>query len=129
MTSWLVVLLAAVGPASAAPSSVDRLAEEIRSALLRVQPEAPVALVLEGAPPALTRALATVTAAKLAAVKLAPMVVEVGADAEARAVSQGARTMLRVSVAVEGQKLIVAAATTHTPSSPKERSVPLRALL
>ena len=106
MTSWLVVLLAAVGPASAAPSSVDRLAEEIRSALLRVQPEAPVALVLEGAPPALTRALATVTAAKLAAVKLAPMVVEVGADAEARAVSQGARTMLRVSVAVEGQKLI-----------------------
>ncbi len=109
MSVGLVVAMVAAAAGSAsvpAASAVERLADEVRTQVLRTGPEAPVALVVEGGPVALTRAVATVAAAKLAAVKLAPMVVEVGADAEARAVAQGARTMVRVSVSVEGQKVV-----------------------
>jgi len=88
------------------PSSLERLGEEIRAQLLKTQPEAPVAMVFDGAPPVLARSVATVTASKLANAKLAPIVLESGAELEARASERGARTLLRVTVSVENQKLV-----------------------
>ncbi len=99
----LLVVLAAMPVVS----SMERVSEDIRAQLLKTQPEAPVALVVDGVPAVLARSLATVAAAKLAAAKLAPVMLEPGADLETRAVERGARTLLRVTVSVESQKLIV----------------------
>ncbi len=103
MISMLALSLLAVAPAG---SSLERLGDELRGQILKSGAEPPVALVLEAASPALGRALSTVVAAKLAEAKLAPMVVEPGIDAEARAVERGARTMVRLMVALEGQKTV-----------------------
>ena len=103
----LVVALTAAAAAPVGPAStIERLSEEIRAQLLKTQPEAPVAMVFDGAPLVLARSVATVTAAKLASAKLAPLVLEPGADLEARAHERGARTILRVTVSLESQKLV-----------------------
>ena len=101
-----VVAMLVLGGAAPAPPALEKLAEEIRLQLSRTQPEAPVAVLVEGSPPLLARSLATLTAAKLAASKWAPMVLEAGGDSEGRAAERGARTLLRVTVALENQKLV-----------------------
>jgi hypothetical protein len=112
----LVVLLAALA-AGAAPrspppspesaSAVDRLAQSLAESVRALPAEAPVALHVSGGSAELRRAVGTVLAARLAAAGLAPVVVDAPSAeaAEGAARGQGARTLVRLTLDVEGGEL------------------------
>jgi hypothetical protein len=110
----LAALAAGAAPQSAptptAPenaSAVDRLAKSLADAVRALPAEGPVALHLSGGSAELRRALGTVLAARLADTGLAPLVVDAPtADAaEETARARGARTLVRLTLDVEGGEL------------------------
>ena len=96
----------ATSAAQDAPA-VERLAKSLADAVRALPAEAPVALHLAGGSAELRRAVGTVLAARLAALELAPVVVEAptAEAAEAAARAQGARTLVRLTLDVEAGEL------------------------
>jgi hypothetical protein len=110
--SLLAELTAGAAPHAPSPalgdtSAVDRLATSLADAVRALPAEAPVALHLSGGSSELRRAVGTVLAARLAAQGLAPVVVDAptAEAAEAAARAQGARTLVRLTLDVEGGEL------------------------
>ena len=112
----LLALLAALAagaapqPSPTAPesaSAVDRLAKSLAESVRALPAEAPVALHVSGGSAELRRAVGTVLAARLAAAGLAPVVVDAptAEAAEGATRAQGARTLVRLTVDVEGGEL------------------------
>ncbi|MCP3140588.1 VCBS repeat-containing protein [Pyxidicoccus xibeiensis] len=109
----LAALAAGAAPQTPAPtptqdaSAVDRLAKSLADEVRAVPAEAPVALHLSGGSAELRRAVATVLAARLSAAGLAPVVVDAptAEAAEAAARAQGARTLVRLTLDVDGGEL------------------------
>ncbi len=96
-------------PAPAAPAPVstpalERLAQAVASDVSAEKPEAPVALSFSGGAPELRRAFGTLLASRLAAARLAPVVLEAPSPvaAEGLAREQGARTLVRLTLDVTG---------------------------
>ncbi len=102
---WAVVAAPTAPRPAAPPSALEALSDAVKAQVLRAQPEAPVAVTVEGAHAELSRAVTTLLSAKLSSAHLAPMPVEGAKDAEFRALERGARTLVRVTVALEGSKL------------------------
>nr|WP_211194504.1 VCBS repeat-containing protein [Pyxidicoccus fallax] len=108
----LAALAAGAAPQSPPPapenaSAVDRLAASLAESVRALRAEAPVALHLSGGSAELRRAVGTVLAARLSAAGLAPVVVDAPTPeaAEAAARAQGARTLVRLTLDVEGGEL------------------------
>ncbi len=113
----LAPLLAALTAGVASPSAsatapqdasaVDRLGKALADAVRALPAEVPVALHLSGGSAELRRAVGTVLAARLSALGMAPMVVDAptAEAAEAAARAQGARTLVRLTLDVEGGEL------------------------
>jgi len=101
----MVLLVALVAAAVPGPSSLERAADELCQAVVARAFEPPVAVAVEGAPRALPRALASLLAARLADARLAPVVLE-GADPEGQARERGLPSLVRLTVAREGGKLV-----------------------
>jgi hypothetical protein len=102
----LLLLFALAAPAAPAPS-LERLAEAVAADVRAARPEAPVALALSASAPELRRAFETLLAARLASAGLAPVVLEAPSPdaAEGLARSQGARSLVRLTLGVEGGTL------------------------
>lgn len=97
-------------PTPDAPSnalSIDRLAQALSEDVRALKPEPPVALHLSGASPELRRAFGTVLASQLASAGLGPLVLDAASPeaAERLAREQGARSLLRLTLAVEAGEL------------------------
>lgn len=107
----LVLALAFALPAFAesdegAPPASARLAVAVADAIRGAPAEAPVALCLSGSSPELRRAFGTLLAARLSAMSLGPVVLDVPPErAEAAAREQGARSLARLTLDVEGGEL------------------------
>jgi hypothetical protein len=84
-----------------------RLALAVADAIRGASAEAPVALSLSGGSPELRRAFGTLLAARLSALNLGPVVLDVSPErAEATAREQGARSLARLTLDVEGGELV-----------------------
>jgi len=96
-------------PASVAPAepALERLAQAVATDVRAAKPEAPVALSFTGGAPELRRAFGTLLASRLASAGLAPVVLEAPSPeaAEALAREQGARALVRLTLAVEAGEL------------------------
>jgi hypothetical protein len=105
----LLLLLALPAFAGAPPeSSLEKLARELSTRIQAAHLEAPVGVWTEGKTP-LSRAVASLVISKLSDARLGPVAVA-GADpaeAEAQARQQGARSLARLTVALDGTKLTV----------------------
>ncbi|RKG58134.1 VCBS repeat-containing protein [Corallococcus sp. AB011P] len=108
----LVLALAFALPAFAesdesAPPASARLALAVADAIRGAPAEAPVALSLSGSSPELRRAFGTLLAARLSAMNLGPVVLDAPPErAEAAAREQGARSLARLTLDVEGGELV-----------------------
>ncbi|NOK11745.1 FG-GAP repeat domain-containing protein [Corallococcus exercitus] len=108
----LVLALAFALPAHAesdegAPPASARLALAVADAIRGAPAEAPVALCLSGGSAELRRAFGTLLAARLSAMNLGPVVLDVPPErAEAAAREQGARSLARLTLDVEGGELV-----------------------
>ena len=90
----------------AAPPASARLALAVADAIRGAPAEAPVAIVLSGSSAELRRAFGTLLAARLSAMNLGPVVLDVAPErAEAAAREQGARSLARLTLDVEGGEL------------------------
>lgn len=111
--SWgLCAFAASAAPVSSpAPDNnvpaVQRLSQAVATSVRALPAEAPVALYLSGGSAELRRAVGSVLAARLAAVGLAPTVVDAPSAeaAEGVARAQGARTLVRLTLDVEAGAL------------------------
>ncbi|TSC23684.1 VCBS repeat-containing protein [Corallococcus sp. Z5C101001] len=91
----------------AAPPASARLALAVADAIRNAPAEAPVALCLTGSSAELRQAFGTLLAARLSALQLGPVVLEVPPErAEAAAREQGARSLARLRLDVEGGELV-----------------------
>jgi hypothetical protein len=107
-----LLLLALTASAASPPPtpdapSIERLAQVLAEDVRALKPEPPVAMHLSGASPELRRAVGTVLASKLAGAGLGPLVVDAASPeaAERLAREQGARSLLRLTLAVEAGEL------------------------
>ena len=119
MIAALVGALLAASPAKPAAlprPALDELALRVVEQAEGAQPEAPVGVYVEGVPPVLARAFASALSSQLAAKKRGPTVLEVPTAAEAEAVARAhdVRTLLRLSVQLDGQKLVARGDAIHT---------------
>jgi len=104
----LATLPAQAAPASAeSTAAIPRLARQVATAVRAQRVEAPVAVNVTGGSAELRRAVSTMLASQLAAAGLAPVVLDAPtADAaEALARAQGTRTLVRLSLDIEGGEL------------------------
>ncbi len=105
----LVALAARAASAPPAPDapSVERLAHAVAEDVRALAAEPPIALHLSGASPELRRAFGTVLASRLATEGQGPVVLDAPSPeaAEALARERGARTLLRLTLAVEEGQL------------------------
>ncbi|RKH21717.1 VCBS repeat-containing protein [Corallococcus praedator] len=89
------------------PPATARLAVAVAEAIRAAPAEAPVAVSLSGSSAELRRAFGTLLASRLAAQQLGPVVLEVPPErAEATAREQGARSLVRLTLDVEGGELV-----------------------
>ncbi|AKQ64781.1 FG-GAP repeat protein [Myxococcus hansupus] len=108
---WAPVLAALAAPSVLASSestaAIPRLTRQVTAAVRAQRVEAPVAVNLTGASAELRRAVSTLLASQLASAGLAPVVLEAptAEAAETLARAQGARTLVRLSLDVEGGEL------------------------
>jgi hypothetical protein len=125
MSALLLALLVA---APTAPSSLERAADQLCLAVVRGGFEPPVALAVEGAPRALSRALASLLASRLALAHLAPVVLEgvAVAEAERQARERGLPSLVRLGVTREGSRLVVRGDALGTHVNFWSGSVPTR---
>ncbi|MBK7863001.1 MAG: VCBS repeat-containing protein [Archangiaceae bacterium] len=117
--AWLCVTLIASAPGRPNPFSraaLDELAFRIVEQAEGARPEAPVGVYVEGGPPVLARAFASAVSAQLAARRRGPSVLEASsaAEAEALARTRDVRTLLRLTVQLDGQKLLARGDAVHT---------------
>ena len=97
---------AAAGAEGASPATA-RLAQAVAEAIRAAPAEAPVAVSLSGGSAELRRAFGTLLASRLAAQQLGPVVLEVPPErAEATAREQGARSLARLRLDLEGGELV-----------------------
>ncbi|RKH58659.1 FG-GAP repeat domain-containing protein [Corallococcus llansteffanensis] len=93
--------------AEGAPPATARLAQAVADAIRAAPAEAPVAVSLSGGSAELRRAFGTLLASRLAAQQLGPVVLEVPPErAEATAREQGARSLARLTLDLEGGELV-----------------------
>jgi hypothetical protein len=94
-------------PVAPAEPALERLAQAVATDVRAAKPEAPVALSFTGGAPELRRAFGTLLASRLASAGLAPVVLEAPSPeaAEALAREQGARALVRLTLAVEAGEL------------------------
>jgi hypothetical protein len=106
MSAALALLVAASAPG---PSTLERAASAVVTKLEAARLEGPIAVHVEGATPALSRAFATVLCGRLVSAKVPCDVVEAAspADAAERARSQGRSTVVRLTVQASGTALVV----------------------
>ncbi|GHG81156.1 VCBS repeat-containing protein [Comamonas sp. JC664] len=108
---WAPVLAALAAPSVLASSdstaAIPRLTRQVTAAVRAQRVEAPVAVNVTGASAELRRAVSTLLASQLASAGLAPVVLEAptAEAAEAQARAQGARTLMRISLDIEGGEL------------------------
>lgn len=117
MTALLLLLsLAANAKPALGRPALDELAVRLCDQADAAKPEAPVAVFVDGAPPVLARALASALASELSARRRAPAVLEVASAAEAETVARARdlRTVLRLTVQLDGQKLSARGDAIHT---------------
>ncbi|WP_420715215.1 FG-GAP repeat domain-containing protein [Corallococcus sp. BB11-1] len=96
----------AVAAEGASPATT-RLAQAVAEAIRAAHAEAPVAVSLSGSSAELRRAFGTLLASRLAAWQLGPVVLEVPPErAETTAREQGARSLARLTLDVEGGELV-----------------------
>ncbi|MBL8956992.1 MAG: VCBS repeat-containing protein, partial [Myxococcaceae bacterium] len=113
----LVLLLAAPPrPAALGRPALEELAVRIADQVEGAKPEPPVGVWVEGVPPVLARAFASTLAAQLSARRKAPSVLEVTSASEAEAVARAhdLRTLVRVVVQLDGQKVVARGDAIHT---------------
>lgn len=112
------VLLFAAPPRPAALSrpALEELAIRIVEQAEGAKPEPPVGVWVEGTPPVLARAFASAVASQLAARRRGPSVLEVTSAAEAEAVARAhdLRTLLRLSIQLDGQRVTARGDAIHT---------------
>lgn len=89
--------------------TLDRLAAEVTSAVGAKGFEPPMGVYVEGAPAPLERAFASVLAARLAAARLAPVVVDAkdATEAEKLARERGVRSLVRLTLGLTDARLTV----------------------
>ena len=93
--------------AEGASPATARLAQAVAEAIRAAPAEAPVAVSLSGGSAELRRAFGTLLASRLAAQQLGPVVLEVPPErAEATAREQGARSLARLRLDLEGGELV-----------------------
>lgn len=108
MSAALLLALLATPPAAKdTADALDRLTAEVARQFLARPFEAPVGLAVDGSPEPLARALASLLAGRLANGK-APVVLDAKspADAEAQARALGLRSLVRVTLAVDGARVL-----------------------
>ncbi len=113
----LVLLLAAPPrPAALSRPALEELAVRVVEQAEAAKPEPPVGVYVEGAPPVLARAFASTVASQLSARRRAPSVLEVTSPAEAEAVARAhdVRTVLRLIIQLDGQKVVARGDAIHT---------------
>jgi hypothetical protein len=93
--------------ARSGPPSVERLVQLVLDDVLALKPEPPVALHLSGVSPELQRSFGTLLASRLAAAELGPVVLEAPSPdaAETLAREKGIRSLMRLTVSVQGGEL------------------------
>ena len=94
----LVAALLAAAPAP--PAALETLAEQLRAQVVAAHPEAPVAVAVQAASPALAETASALVAARLGESSLPAVVIGPGEDAPARARSAGARSLVRLRLEV-----------------------------
>jgi hypothetical protein len=118
IAAWLASVLVATAPRPLAlgRAALDELAWRVVEQAEAIRPEPPVGVWVEGVPPPLSRAFASAVAAQLAARKAGPHVIDVvtAADAEAAAQKRDVRTLLRLTVQLEGSRLTAKGDAIHT---------------
>ena len=107
-----LVLTLALAAAKAAPPkepTLERLAAEVSAAVSAKSFEPPMGVYVEGSPAPLQRAFASLLAARLAAAHLSPVVVDAkdASEAEKLARERGARSLVRLSLALGDARLSV----------------------
>ncbi len=100
-------LSATAAPEPSPPPAVERLAQALLEDVRALKLEPPVALHVSGGAPELRRAFGTLLAARLGSAGLSSVVLDVPSPeaAEARAREVGARSLVRLTVAVEAGEL------------------------
>jgi hypothetical protein len=108
MTVWLALVLAASGPAAEGTGAFERVAADVARQVTGQGFEAPVGVYVEGLTAPAARAFATLVMGKLAGEHKAPLSVDArsASDAEAVARSHGARSLVRLTLALEGTRLV-----------------------
>lgn len=103
----LLLLVWAAAADAAEASAIETLADRIAQTAAAQKPDAPVAIQVLAASPELARAFGTVLAGKLAQRKLAPIVLDApqASAAETEARTAGARSLLRVTVSLDSNRL------------------------
>jgi len=103
----LLLLLATPAAAKDTPDALERLTADVLKQFLAKPFEPPVGIAVDGSPAPLTRALASLLASRLADGR-APVVLEAKspADAEAQAREKGLRSLLRVTLTVDGTRVL-----------------------
>lgn len=104
----VVLLLADAAPPTAG-SALSRVAGEVSGVVVQKKFAAPVGVFVEGAPSALPRALASLVAARLAAASLDAVAVDAkdASGAERVARELGVVSLVRLTVSLENQRLVV----------------------
>ncbi|WP_224366171.1 FG-GAP repeat domain-containing protein [Hyalangium versicolor] len=88
----------------AGPPSIEQLVQFVAEDVLALKPEPPIALHLSSPAPELQRAFGTVLASRLAAEEMGPVVLNAPSPeaAETLARERGARSLVRITVSVQG---------------------------
>jgi len=98
--AWTALHAQPAPPQSAALTTlVDSLSQQV----LAAHPEPPVALSVSAPSPALAEAAGTLLAARLGRAQLGPVVVASGPDATGRAAAEGARSVVRIRLWLDGE--------------------------
>jgi hypothetical protein len=90
-------------PAPPHSAALTTLVDSLFRQVLAAHPEPPVALSLSAPSPALAEAAGTLLAARLSGAQLAPVVVASGPDGTGRAAAEGARSVVRVRLWLDGE--------------------------
>jgi hypothetical protein len=103
----LTLALSAAKTPPAKESTLERLASEVSALVAAKGFEPPMGVYVEGAPAPLERAWASLLAARLAAARLAPVVVDARdpSEAERLARERGARSLVRLTLALSDTRL------------------------
>ncbi len=90
-------------PAPPQSAALTTLVDSLSQQVLAAHPEPPVALNVSAPSPALAEATGTLLASRLARARLAPVVVANASDAAGRAAAEGARSVVRVRLWLDGE--------------------------